>query len=268
MNTLSDLEEERMIKTGIFSWFSYSLPIEQRLRLIKEAGFDATSLWWGDENKHLQPEMAKKIGLDIDNIHTPFNHPNELWIDGLAGEDYLNTLKVCINDCAQYSIPAAVIHITGFSKPPEITHIGLERIRRLVDFAENKQVYLAFENLNFLQHLDYIFENIKSDYLGFCYDTGHENCFHQDADCLSRYGERLFAVHIDDNFGDHDTHLLPFDGTVNWNSVRDKLKKSKDISYLTLEVDFNPNHDKSKIYKGVSAEDFLAQAYERALKLI
>ncbi len=35
-----------MTKFGIFAWFSYPLPIEDRLQMIKQAGFDATSLWW------------------------------------------------------------------------------------------------------------------------------------------------------------------------------------------------------------------------------
>ncbi len=30
---------------GIFSWFSYQLPIQERLQLIKEAGFNTTALW-------------------------------------------------------------------------------------------------------------------------------------------------------------------------------------------------------------------------------
>lgn len=34
---------------SIFSWFSYPLPLQERLELIKNAGFDATALWWGDE---------------------------------------------------------------------------------------------------------------------------------------------------------------------------------------------------------------------------
>lgn len=257
-----------MLKTGIFSWFSYSLPIEERLRLIKQAGFHATSLWWDGEDKYHQPELARKIGLEIDNIHTPFNNPNDLWFDNLNGEGYLSMLSSCIKDCAQYNIPVAVIHITGFSEPPDVTQIGMERIKRLVALAENKQIYLAFENLNYLQHLEYIFANIESDNLGFCYDSGHENCYHPKADCLSQYGNRLLAIHIDDNFGDHDTHLLPFDGTVEWGKVKEKLKECKAFKYLTLEVDFNPNHQKSKIYKDLSAEGFLALAYERLIKLI
>lgn len=257
-----------MNKIGVFSWFSYSLPIEERFIMIKNAGFDATSLWWSGDNKNLQPDMARKIGLHIDNIHVPFNHPNELWFDNLDGEEYLDMICSCVTDCAKHNIPVAVCHLTRFSNPPEITQIGIERIKRLVDLTERKQVCLAFENLNYLQHLDCIFENIQSDYVGFCYDSGHENCFHKDADCLSRYGERLLAVHIDDNFGNGDTHLLPYDGTINWSSIMEKLSKCREIDCLTLEVDFNPNHKESQIYKDLSAEDYLKLAYEKALMLL
>jgi len=45
-------------------------------------------------------------------------------------------------------------------------------------------------------------------------------------------GYRLyFAVHLDDNFGSHDSHLLPFDGTVNWNKVAAGLRKSRGIGF-------------------------------------
>lgn len=100
------------------------------------------------------------------------------------------------------------------------------------------------------------------DRLGFCYDSGHEQYKHPNADCLVRYGDKLFAVHLDDNFGEDDTHLLPFDGNINWASVMDKLKKCRDIRYLTLEVDFNRKHEISSLYKSLSAADFLSLARE------
>lgn len=74
-----------MTKLGIFSWFSYSLSLEERLQTIKNAGFDGTSLCWAGEKKHSQPEMARKLGLEIDYIHTPFSNANDLWIDCLDG---------------------------------------------------------------------------------------------------------------------------------------------------------------------------------------
>ncbi len=254
-----------MLGLGIFSWFSYQHPLQQRLQMIKRVGFDAVSLWWGDElgDKNCQPEMARKQGLDIDYVHAPCSNPNDLWIDGLNGDDYLRTILSCIDDCKRHAIPTVVMHITRLSSKPEITQIGLERIKRMVDSAEKNQIKLALENLDSIQHLDYVYKNIKSNCLGFCYDSGHEYFNHRDADCLTRYGDKLFAVHLDDNCGDDDTHLLPYDGNINWNSVRQKLKIFREIRYLTLEVDFNRKHEKSSLYQGLSAEEFLALAYKR-----
>ncbi len=87
------------------------------------------------------------------------------------------------------------------------------------------------------------------------------------ADCLSRYGDKLFAVHLDDNWGDDDTHLLPYDGSIDWDTLKEKLKKCRDIPYLTLEVDFNRDHHKSLIYKDLSPAAFLSSAYQRLLQL-
>lgn len=261
--------ETELTGIGIFSWFSYQLPIEERLMLIKNAGFDAVSLWWGGEdNRKKQHETARKLGLQIDNIHAPFPNANEIWIDCPGGDDYIAMLISCVNDCAMYDIPTTVIHTSRFSEPVGISELGLARIKKLVEAAENKRIKLAFENLNSLQHLDYIFGSIKSEYLGFCYDSGHENCNHPDANCLSLYGDKLFAVHIDDNFGDSDTHLLPFDGLIDWAGTINKLKKCRAIDFLTLEVDFNPQHEKSKIYNNLTAEEYIRTAYERAVILL
>ncbi|MDE7285123.1 MAG: sugar phosphate isomerase/epimerase, partial [Lachnospiraceae bacterium] len=172
-----------------------------------------------------------------------------------------------ISDCERHNIPTVVMHITRLLFKPEITQIGLDRIKRLVDLAEKEQINLALENLDSIQHLDYVYDNIKSKYLGFCYDSGHEYLVHRDADCLTRYGDKLFAVHLDDNCGDDDTHLLPYDGNINWDVLMQKLKKCKDLRYLTLEVDFNRKHEKSLLYKGLSADEFLELAYKRILLL-
>ncbi len=258
-----------MSKLSIFSWFSYSLPIQERLNIIKQVGFDATSLWWGNEfeDKNSQPEIVRKIGLEIDYVHAPCNNSNELWVDGLNGNDYCNSIISCIDDCNKHKISTIVMHVTRLSSKPPVTQLGLNRIKKLVDYAEKKHVNLALENLDSIQHLDYIFKNIKSEYLGFCYDSGHEHYNHPNVDCLSRYGDKLFAVHLDDNCGDDDTHLLPYDGTINWDIIREKLKKCRDIPYLTLEVDFNTKHEKALQYKDLTPVQFLSTAYERLLQI-
>lgn len=127
---------------SIFSWFSYPLPLQERLELIKNAGFDATALWWGDEfeDKNRQPEMTRRLGLEIDYVHAPADNPNALWLDNIDGDSYLNQLLSCIEDCRRHDIPTAVIHVTRLSSRPPVTQLGIDRIKRLVDLAEQKQV--------------------------------------------------------------------------------------------------------------------------------
>lgn len=253
---------------GIFSWFSYQLPLDQRLKMVKDAGFDGVALWWGDEfgDKNSQPEMTRKLGLEIDYVHAPFDDPNDLWRDGLNGEDYVRRILSDIHDCSRHNIKTIVMHITRLSSRPEVTRLGLDRVKRLTELAEKEGICLALENLDSIRHLDYIYSEISSSCLGFCYDSGHENCNHPNAGCLDRYGGRLFAVHLADNWGDDDTHLLPYDGSISWDMVGEKLRGCRPLRYLTLEADFNRGHPKSRIYEGLSAQEFLALAYKRAVR--
>ena len=71
-----------MLPLGMFSWFGYSLPLEKRLEMIKQAGFDATCLWFGDEEEMVEdgladrmPGLVRGMALYLDNVHAPFrNH--------------------------------------------------------------------------------------------------------------------------------------------------------------------------------------------------
>jgi sugar phosphate isomerase/epimerase len=90
---------------------------------------------------------------------------------------------------------------------------------------------------------------------------------HPDARLLQKYGNRLFAVHLDDTFGDDDTHLLPLDGSVKWREGARDLTAARPLQYLTLEVDFNRKHEKAAIYNEMSATEYAARAYKNAVKI-
>ena len=159
-----------------------------------------------------------------------------------------------------------------------MTEIGLRRIEKIVEVAERKNIKLAFENLWAFEHLGAVMQNFSSPNVGLCYDSGHEN-LNRPKDMLTEYGDRLFAIHINDNFNDtylpdgsinwnSDAHVLPFDGTIDWEEKMRKLKKCRDVDYFTLEVDFNRNHEKTVIYHQLSPQEYLALAYERAIALL
>lgn len=90
------------METAIFTWFGYLINIDERLKLIKNAGFDSVILWWTDEfhsiegAKEKQPELAHKNGLKVENVHLPFTNINTLWEDSLDGDTYASSLMQLI----------------------------------------------------------------------------------------------------------------------------------------------------------------------------
>ena len=73
--------------------------------------------------------------------------------------------------------------------------------------------------------------------LGFCFDTGHANLaqVNQPA-AIQQIGSRLKALHINDNRGEKDDHLLPYLGYVEWTPL---LKSLADVNYqgdFTYEI--------------------------------
>ncbi|MEL7609676.1 MAG: sugar phosphate isomerase/epimerase [Bacillota bacterium] len=74
-------------------------------------------------------------------------------------------------------------------------------------------------------------------HVGVCYDFGHGNLvggFHRQS--LNIIGQRLQAIHVQDNHGLDDEHLMPFHGNINW---EDAMAGLADIDYkgdLTYEI--------------------------------
>lgn len=74
-------------------------------------------------------------------------------------------------------------------------------------------------------------------HVGICYDFGHANLtggFHRQN--LNRIGNRLRAVHVQDNHGTADEHLMPFFGNTDW---KEAMAGLADISFegeLTYEI--------------------------------
>lgn len=248
---------------AIHDYFGYDMPMAERYKLIRNAGFHSVMLGWAgfpdnpDETKQKNPELARKNGLHIENMHTPFIGANEFWLDKLDGEEYLNKQLSCIEDCKRHEIPAMVLHINQGLTPPLITSFGLKRLERLVSMAEKYDIYLAFENMRNTEHLRYIWSNIKSDQVKFCYDSGHQNCKTPNEDLLTEYGDRLIAIHLHDNNGMNDQHILPFDGTINWFDTMQKLRSSNYEGAISLEVI-------SDSYVDFTPLEFLQLAYNRA----
>lgn len=261
-------KQNRQEKTslGIFAWFGYELPLKESLRLIKATGFDQVLLWWGEFEGDIpllkQPETVRRLGLEVENAHAPFKGCNTLWMDGIQGDAYVDYLIRCIHGCADTGIPVLVVHITDQADPPACHKRGVERLKRVVEVAEKREVVLAFENLRHTAHLDMVMNSFSSPYVGFCYDSGHHHCSCQEVPFLSKYGQRLAALHLHDNDGIKDLHWLPFDGNIEWDILAKLLANTGYQGGISLEVQSFTGYEDQ-----MSAMQYLECAYRSAVSI-
>jgi sugar phosphate isomerase/epimerase len=186
----------------------------------------------------------------------------------------------CIRDCAEHGIKLVVMHAyIGFEKH-EPTQMGVDLFGKLVDYAANLGVKIAFENTEGEEYLACLMENFKDkENVGFCWDTGHELCYNRSKDMTHLYGDRLFCTHINDNLGikDYngsityidDLHLLPFDGIADWNKIAQNLAESPFDGPLTFELNTvsKPGRHENDKYAAMPVECYIAEAYIRACKV-
>ena len=251
-----------MITIYYASW--YKLPSKTCFELIKQAGFDGVSLWWGndfgDEDFRSNPDLARQSGLQVDSVHAPYKGTNNLWLDDHSGDAFLSSLMQVVEDCANCHIPTVVVHLSGGDNPPPFNQIGLDRMKRFVDKGEKHGVNLAFENLRKVEYLKYVLDNIDSQRAGFCYDSGHHSCFAPHADLLLQYGSRLMDLHLHDNDGVEDQHLLPFDGTIDWTKTMGQIAETGYAGAIAFEVG-------NSGYENLPPDEFLRLVYERGVRL-
>ncbi|MEM7133876.1 MAG: sugar phosphate isomerase/epimerase family protein [Chloroflexota bacterium] len=108
-----------------------------------------------------------------------------------------------------------------------------ENLQQITTYAADHNIRIAVENLGRGYFSDPV--NLKNlvravglDAIGICIDTGHRNLNGDPVEALRIAGEKLFTVHIHDNHGQHDEHLLPTHGNIQWSSI---LQTLDDIGY-------------------------------------
>ncbi len=265
-------------KLGTCLGMGYNVPKSEQLRVIKDAGFSAFFTMWSDTApiRELR-ERGEALGLEYETLHAPFSGMNCLWLDGVDGDDYRDMLLRNVDCCADNGIGIMVTHVTVAAVAPPPSEVGAERFRALFDRAGERGVRIALENLEIPEHLAFLFGLARDmKQVGFCWDTGHNNCYTPDIDMMALYGDRLICTHINDNLGivEHppaitwhdDVHYMPFDGTVDWNAAAARIRAAGYSGTLTLELTSKkkvPQNPDTR-YERMSFEEFVRESYVAA----
>lgn len=239
-------------------------PIET-IHSIKKAGFKNVFIQWYDKDWEVSQEeqlkLCKELGLNIIFAHLGYQNVNCIWQEGIDGDNMVERYIKNIKECKEHGITLVILHLTGGPNPPKYNKLGLNRFRKIIEYAKELGVKVAFENTRFKEHLQYVLNNIKEDNVGICFDSGHYHTYFNDNFEFEDYKDKIFAVHLHDNDKTDDLHLLPFDGTIDWKTVVQKLKESNYNGPVTLELCYRYD------YLNLSLDDFYKKGFEIGNKL-
>ena len=262
---------------------NYGISIREELQIIKNAGFDAISPdCYSDEMMTEIVAVAEELGLEIPYVHAPFRKAANLWS---REEDLFipaqKDLFDAIDKCAKFHIPVVVAHVwIGFGYRFDENELCYDHFEKVVRYAAERNVRIAFENTEGIEYLMALMEHFKNnDTVGFCWDSGHEMCYNHSADILGALGDRLLVTHLNDNLGisrfdgeifwTDDLHLLPFDGVADWEDIVRRLKKARRVSILNFELSIasKPNRHENDVYAQMTPMQYYTEAYKRACKI-
>jgi len=251
----------------------------KQVKLIADTGFEGYFACIGHELRELK-KAGDEAGITLQSIHAPFSKMDAMWYESDMTQAAVDELIDSVRQTADVEAPITVIHaFIGFEKHSP-TALGIETFGKVVQEAGRLGVKVAFENTEGGEYLAALMDAFKGEkHVGFCWDTGHEMCYNRSKDMLALYGDRLFCTHINDNLGINDfggeitwiddLHLLPFDGIGNWQDIAARLDRHGFNDFLTFELTTGskPGRYENDVYKKLSPEEYLAEAYKRACRV-
>lgn len=205
-------------------------------------------------------EAIRQNGLFISQAHAPF--PAHVRGIPQADEYLIGIYQSCIRLCDAVGCPNLVIH--GVSVSPaeaELCAGDVERINRhlyvsLIPTLQQTQVTVCLENLfsslggcryegtcsdphEAVSLIDTLNAQAGRECFGLCLDTGHLHLLRKNVrEYVRLLGRRIKALHIHDNDGVSDQHLMPFAGSLRWNDFTGALRETGyqgDLSFETFQ---------------------------------
>ena len=276
-----------MLKTGInLNPFGFDCDTADLAKAVRSVGFDTFFTGFADDDAKTEAlaEIGARTGLVYESIHAPFGGLNCIWDEGEAGDEFVRRIRRVADTCKKFGIGYFTLHCMNVPKLnvdindfQRWSELGLSRFRSILEYASDCSVKACFENVEFPQfELKRLLETFRTegyDSLGFTWDVGHEHCYPGGIDVADAFGDLLVGTHVHDNFGQadphvitwlDDDHLLPFDGTVDFRRVGQKLKKCNYQGTVTLEARRN---EMIPWYRSMTLEQFLQTAHERAERI-
>lgn len=247
-------------------------PLIENVRMAAEAGFEVMNLslftmhrpgnpFYGDDWREAADTLrnaAEKYGIQFSQSHIPYRSLSVKFDVEMAkqpgGLEFFSDMSLRSVEISHImGCKVGVIHPmdnpnAGFGDLEAQVEHNLRIFDREIEAAHKYNVGLAFENLYDLPkrrrfgvqaaELKLFIDRVNSPLVGACWDLGHANMGTSDqVDSILLLGDKITALHVHDNNGKDDLHMMPFTGTIAWERVMHAMYEGGCKADMMLELD-------------------------------
>jgi len=241
------------IKLGVWTSYYMELDPEEAVKRLKANGIYAAEL--SDEHGLVlleRDEDVQKTGREFaaflkENDFSMTQGHLWLYVKICSDETAIDTLVKWIELYEAIGIKNMVLHCDPLLKTEctkaEKHDLNIEKLRILAERIKDKDITVCLENLLSVcvsaDDILYVIDKVGSDRFGICLDTGHLNLrdFKDQRKFILTAGKYLKALHIADNYGEKDDHLMLFNGgQVDFVEVVKALREIDYRGMFNLEI--------------------------------
>ncbi len=224
-----------------------NLPLEERFRLAKDAGFDGIEINTvdTDEESMKLKAIADSVGLEIPSIMNsahwqfPLSSPDaevrEKSMDGMkkslasasiVGADTVLLVPAVVNDQVCYE---------------DAYTTSQKEIKKLAKIGEERKVFIAIENvwskflLSPIEFSRYV-DEIGSEYVAAYFDVGNILLYGYPQHWIRSLGSKIKKVHVKGFKVGPKTFTYLLDSDINWVEVMKALRDVGYDDYITAEL--------------------------------
>lgn len=246
-------------------YYHYSLA--DAIRQIAKAGYEGVDVWGGrpqayrrdltQQEIHELVALLKETGLHVASfIPAQFRYPSILCSPNETIRlDSLAFIRESMETAAALGAPLVSI-CPGHTQHGQSVEDGLARLgdslNTIAEDAGKHGLRIAIEpadryETDLLQTCSStlkLVEQLGHPNLGVVLDNGHAALVGESAvTAVTELGERLFHVHLDDNNGLRDQHLIPGDGKFDFPPFLAALQEAGYDGFLTVELSWDYSVD-------------------------
>lgn len=260
-----------------FVYFNY--PLQEAIHRLDAVGYQGIEVWGGRPHAYrhdLDDQMDEILSLLDDRqiavcnfIPAQFRYPSILCsLNEKVRKDSVRYIEDAIDNALIFGAPYVSLcpGMTLHGQPLDDGWAQLRKsIQELLDYSEGKDLKLLIEPAHeyestLIRTVDEglrMLSEIGSKRLGILLDTGHANLNGESlVTAVHKLADVPLHIHIDDNHGTSDAHLIPGEGEIDFQAFAEALEDIDYQGFISAELGFqytlNPDRAVKQSYEALT----------------